>query len=179
MKKITNLVILLLLLSGCGQLYPTNDSNKILRSEAFRHLNTFEVSQPDFETQLLATAMFERLPVEGDIYKYSNAEIIIDLQCLDDGSISSVQVVIEKVRPLQDKKYALEVHQALRELVNILDPNTYQFSLIDDVLTIRTIKEFNESKVVKLSETVVAISSIQEYSNGIYIYNIIFNPIYP
>lgn len=179
MKKITTLVLLLLLLSGCGQLYPTTDSIEILRSEPFRHINTFEVSQPDFDSQLLATAMFEKLPVEGNTYKYNNAEIIIDVQCLDDEAISSVNVSIDTPKPLQNQQYAFEIHQALKELVNILALNTYQFNLIEDILTIRTIKEFNEGKAVKLSETVVAASSIQQYNDETFSYTIVFNPIYP
>lgn len=179
MKKIYSLIILLLLLSGCGQLHPTVDSSTILRSEPFRHHNTFEISQIDFETQLLASALFEKIPVDGCIYKYNNAEIVIDLQCMDDGSIASIQLVIDKARPLQNKEYALEVHQALRVLIDILAPNTYQFSLVEDILTIRTIKELNESKVVQLGEAVVAIATIQEYVTAEFVYSIIFNPMYP
>ena len=170
------LIALLVVLSGCGQLHPKVDSQVLLQSEGFNQPIIFDISPSDFETQLLATTLFTKIPDEEFIYQYKGAEIILTIQNIDD-KLSTTQIIFEKARPLQNKQYAVEAHQALNEVLAILEPKAYSFEVLQDMLMIRTMTEIHEGKTVRLSETIESISVVMELGDGQNIYSVVFRPI--
>lgn len=176
MKKYIYLIVLLVVLSGCGQLHPKVDRQALMQSEGYSQHVTFDISPSDFETQLLATTLFIKIPDEEFTYQYKGAEIILTIQNIED-KLTTTQIIFEKARPLQNKQYTAEAHQALSGVLAILEPKAYSSEELQDILTIRTIPELHEGKTVRLSETTESISMVADYGDGKTIYSVIFRPI--
>lgn len=176
MKKYIYLIVLLVVLSGCGQLHPKVDSQALQQSEGYSQHVIFDISPIDFETQLLATTLFIKIPDEEFTYQYQSAEIILTIQSIND-KLATIQMIFEKARPLQNKQYTVKAHQALSEVLAILEPKAYSSEELQDILTIRTITELHEGKTVRLSETTESISMVADYGDGKTIYSVIFRPI--
>lgn len=157
-----------ILLAGCGQLHPQIElSTVILENEDFKALKAFSISEKEFEEKLLATTSFKKIEVtdfEGDqiyIYQHKDKRIQLEIMSHEISHMLLIYFSIYEVRPLQDEKLTADVHDTLKKVVNILEENAYDKTIIQDLLAIQTLQELQVTgKMAQLTDTMSLASSI-------------------